>query len=52
MPESGAAPADAGHDLDDGVAVAAPPGAPPVDAHPRVDALLSQLHSSSRDSIG
>ena len=40
LPESGARPADARHDLDDGVAA---PRAPPVDAHPRVDALLSQL---------
>ena len=48
VPESGAGPADAGHDLDDGVAA---PGAPPVHAHPRVDALLSQLRFRE-DSIG
>ena len=48
FPESGAGPADARHDLDDGVAA---PGAPAVDAHPRVDALLSQLRSGDSISV-
>ena len=46
VPEAGAGPPDAGHDLDDRVAA---PRAPAVDGHPRVDALLRKLRA--RDPI-